>query len=364
MAHSRRRFALSALLLVGIIISVALISIGLEWKRALDDVDAMIVAPVALPRPKGFVKPVAPPVSSSDGNVAAPQVQPAPTPQPTPVPENNEPINILLMGTDTRVGQEAGRTDAMILVHLDSQTGRVSLLSLPRDLWVDIPGFGKNKINTAYPIGERRLGAGYGPALAKETVGNLVGVPVHHFVLINFEGFKTVIDRIGGIAIDVPRAIDDPNYPVDEFEGDMRTMPIHFDVGNQLMNGERALIYARTRHADNDFGRNQRQQQVLMAIFNQVRDQGLLTQLTSLDDYTGALRDYVRTDLSRNHMLHLAKVGTRLDVNNVERYAIGPGMLIGLEQPATFAADPQALKKIVAEMTGVEAQPAGGEGFR
>jgi anionic cell wall polymer biosynthesis LytR-Cps2A-Psr (LCP) family protein len=123
------------------------------------------------------------------------------------------------------------------------------------------------------------------------------------------------------------------------------------------MDGTRALQYARTRHGDSDFGRNQRQQQVLMAIFDQVRKQGLLSQLTNIDNYTSALRDYVRTDLTRNDMMQLGQIAADLKQTNVQRYAIGPDMIVGLEQPATFAADPQALRQVVSEMmdgAGVE----------
>ena len=131
------------------------------------------------------------------------------------------------------------------------------MISSPGENRVSIPGHGKSRINAAYPIGEQQIGPGYGPALAKKTVSQLVGVPVQHFVLINFEGFKALIDKLDGVYIDVEKPIDDSAYPTDEFPGDTRTIKIHFDAGLQLMDGKRALIYARTRHADSDFGRNQ-----------------------------------------------------------------------------------------------------------
>src|SRR6185295_16249444 len=109
---------------------------------------------------------------------------------------------------------------------------------------------------------------------------------------------------------------------------DTRTKKIHFDAGQQLMDGETALIYARTRHADSDFGRNQRQQQVLMAIFDQVRAQGLLSQLTNIDEYTDAMSDYIRTDFSRSEMLSLTSMGRHLQAENIQRYAIDPTMVV------------------------------------
>jgi LCP family protein required for cell wall assembly len=308
--------------------------------RALDDVNVMIVPAVSLPPIATSIIPTVKP------GVPVPTAFPTALPLPAPAPD--EPINILLLGTDKRPGDEVTRTDAMILVHVRPKDNRVGLLSIPRDLWVDIPGFGQARANAAYPIGERRLGAGYGGALARETVSKLVGFPVHHFVLVDFDGFKKVIDIIGGIDINVEKTIIDPAYPTEDYQ----TISVRFEAGLQHMDGERALIYSRTRHADNDFGRNQRQQQVIMAAFNRIRSQGILSQLTNIDDYTGALRDYVRTDLTRSDMLRLGKIAADFDQDSVQRFAITPDNVIGVEQPGTFAADPEALRQMVAELTG------------
>jgi len=238
-------------------------------------------------------------------------------------------------------------------------TNRVSMLSLPRDLLVNVPGYGKNKINAAYPIGERKIGPGYGPALLKETVGELVGLPIDHFVLINFDGFKTLIDKIDGIYVDVPKALNDAAYPTDDY----RTIKVHFDAGRQLLDGDRALIYARTRHADSDFGRNQRQQQVLMAIFDRVREQGLLSQLTNIDQYTESMSDYIRTDLSRSDMLSLASMASRLNTESIQRYAIDPSMVVERHQPAYVLVlrDKKGLKQLVSQMLDPAVASVGGE---
>jgi LCP family protein required for cell wall assembly len=283
----------------------------------------------------------------------------APEPIPTAVPEPGGAMNILLVGTDARPGEDVSRTDTIVLAHFDNRTNRVSMLSFPRDLWVTIPGYGKNKINAAYPIGERKIGPGYGPALLKETVGELVGLPIDHFVLINFDGFKTLIDKIDGIYVDVPKALDDPAYPTDDY----RTIKIHFDAGRQLLDGDRALIYARTRHADSDFGRNQRQQQVLMAIFDRVREQGLLSQLTNIDQYTESMSDYIRTDLSRSDMLSLASMGSKLSAESIQRYAIDPSMVVERHQPAyvLVLSDKKGLKRLVSQMLDPAVASAGGE---
>ncbi|MFQ3630664.1 LCP family protein [Roseiflexus sp.] len=341
----RRRFVLMLLGVVTLAVIITIARLGFEWKRALDDVDAMIVTPVVLaPTPESILSAPAP----ADEPVSA--LPASPTVAPTSVPENDDPVNILLLGADARVGEDISRTDAIILLHINPRTGRISMLSFPRDLMVDTPGFGRRKINSVYLIGETRLGKGYGAALLKQTVSDLVGVPVHHFALINFEGFRRVIDLVGGISIDVPKVIDDPRYPVDAFPGDVRTMRVRFEPGRQWMDGERALIYARTRHADSDFGRNQRQQQVLLALVERVRERGLLSQINKIDDYTSALRDYIRTDVPRSEMIRLARAATRMDLDNIQRFAIDSKMIITLGNPDSFAADPEAVREIVDRM--------------
>jgi LCP family protein required for cell wall assembly len=344
-SHTRqsiRRTLLSVAIVLGVVAAASAIRLGWKWQRTIANVDAMIVTPAALPtatrRPE------------TNGRVlAVPTVAlatPAPAPSPTSIADLAAPINILLLGTDTRPGIASSRTDALVVVHLDPQAQYASMLALPRDLWVHIPGHGQARVNAAYPIGELQIGEGYGPVLAKETVGDLLGITIDRFVLIDLTGFKALIDQIGGITVDVPNALDDPAFPTDDF----KTIAIHFDAGLQQMDGERALIYARTRHADNDFYRNRRQQQVLLAIFDRVRAQGMLTQLDHLDEYTGALRDAVRTDISRAELLSLLKLGAQLRGSQIERFTISPKIVIALKPPATFAADPAALKDLVVQM--------------
>lgn len=353
MPLTRRRVIVASITFVVLIAMVPAIWLGMKWNRTMANIDKMIVPTVMLPTATPETLPV--------GVAEQPAVPPA-QPLPTVIPDPKGVQNILLVGTDARIGQDVSRTDTMVWVHLDPQANRVSMMSFPRDLWVNIPGYGQNRINTAYLTGETKLGKGYGPALLKKTVGDLVGVPIDHFVLVNFEGFKTIIDKIGGIYVDVPKVIDDNKYPMDEYEGDVRTMKIHFDAGRQLLDGSKALIYARTRHADSDFGRNQRQQQVLLAIFERLREQGLLGQLTSLDDYTDVLSNYIRTDISRSEMLSFASVGARLHAEDVQRFAIDAKMVTARTQPAVLLLkDQKALRRLVNQMIDPSIASAGGE---
>ncbi len=351
MTHPRRRQVLIILVATLAVAALPTLWIGAKWQRAITNVNKMIVTPVSLPTATAV------PQVAEQVPVAIPDE--APEPIPTAVPEPGGAMNILLVGTDARPGEDISRTDTVVLAHLDPRTNRVSMLSFPRDLLVNVPGYGKNKINAAYPIGEKRLGVGYGPALLKETVGELVGLPIDHFVLINFDGFKTLIDKIDGIYVDVPKALDDPAYPTDNYG----TIKIHFDAGRQFLDGDRALIYARTRHADSDFGRNQRQQQVLMAIFDRVREQGLLSQLTNIDQYTESMSDYIRTDLSRSDMLSLVSMASKLNSDSIQRYAIDPSMVVERHQPAyvLVLSDKKGLKRLVGQMLDPAVASAGGE---
>jgi polyisoprenyl-teichoic acid--peptidoglycan teichoic acid transferase len=189
--------------------------------------------------------------------------------------------NLLLVGVDARPDhpEEGVRSDTLILVRLDAAGRWVSMLSIPRDTQVELLDIGTTKINVAYGQGYARAEEIYGPgtspdqggmALAAQTVEKALnlsrhGMRVDYTAEVNFDGFAGLIDALGGISIDVPMLIVDEEYPTPDFG----TMRVEFQPGPQRMDGARALIYARTRHADSDFGRAQRQQQVLRAILHE-----------------------------------------------------------------------------------------------
>ncbi|MGF1504634.1 MAG: LCP family protein [Anaerolineae bacterium] len=169
--------------------------------------------------------------------------------------------NILVLGLDARPGEpDVTRTDAMMLVTVDPRQPYTGMLSIPRDLYVNVPGYGYNRINTAHVFGES-TGAGNGPVLAAQTVSNAFGISVHRTVRLNYDGFVAIIDAAGGIRVDVPTYIIDYEYPTNDYG----TTVIEFQPGPQTMNGERALQYARTRHGSSDFDRAARQQQIVVA---------------------------------------------------------------------------------------------------
>jgi LCP family protein required for cell wall assembly len=204
--------------------------------------------------------------------------EPTWTPRPSETVEAGLPpgrINILLLGTDNRneLGpNEASRSDTLIVVSVDTTQKTAGLLSIPRDLWVNIPGHGMQKINAAYFFGQYDKLPGGGITMAMPVVSGFLKVPIQYYASIDFDGFKKVIDEIGGIDVYIPQPLTDDAYPGPYNS----TIKIHFDAGCQHLNGERALQYARTRHADSDFGRIRRQQQVIRAVRDKVTELGML----------------------------------------------------------------------------------------
>lgn len=170
-------------------------------------------------------------------------------------------LNILLLGLDRRPNETGpARTDTMIVATIDPQNSYVGMLSIPRDLWVTLPDGSQNRINTSHFLAEA-ASPGAGPDAAMETVSNNFGLTLHRYVRIDFEGFVNIIDSVGGVTVNVESPIVDYEYPTNDYG----IQTISFDAGEQHMDGERALQYARTRHASSDFDRARRQQAVLAA---------------------------------------------------------------------------------------------------
>lgn len=218
------------------------------------------------------------------------------------------PVHVLLLGIDERP-QEQGpfRSDTMILAGFDPQKPRVALLSIPRDLWVTIPGIGENRINTANFFG--------GPALAKTTVSQNFGLPVHYYVKLNFNGFVRIIDALGGIEVDVAETLHDENYPTPDYG----VTTIHIEAGRHHFSGEEALIYARSRYSTSDFDRARRQQEILAAIRRRLLHPGAWLRLPGV---IVAVTEAVETDMPATEWVALGAIVFR--AGDVERAVIGP----------------------------------------
>lgn len=203
-----------------------------------------------------------------------------------------QPLMLLVMGVDHRADETGpARSDSLILAGNNSTTGQAALLSIPRDLWVTIPGVGEQRINTALFFGHEANNPTAGPQLARRTVEQQIGRPIDRFVVLDFETFVRLVDVLGGVEIDVPAPITDAEYPTPDYG----VTTIHFDAGPQIMDGERALIYVRTRHTDSDFGRSERQQQVIRAMAGRLADPAFWPRLPQ---FLRVLQEGLRTDLA------------------------------------------------------------------
>jgi LCP family protein required for cell wall assembly len=264
--------------------------------------------------------------------------------QPTPAP--GEALTILLLGSDLRPGETSiPRTDTIMVVRVEPEQGRVALLSLPRDLWVTIPGYGENRLNSAYLWGEH-YGQQNGLELARQTVGNALGINIDYVALINFEGFIGLVDNLGGIEINVKQALYDSKFPTAAYG----TTAVSFRAGIQHMDGARALTYSRIRHPDSDFERIQRQQEVLIAIAEKVRQRGNLANFLHADKMSSTLVGYVQTTLPKEQILALAWAFRDMQRSAIEMYSLEETAItrgIGNDRHALLA-DPKKLKALVA----------------
>lgn len=214
-------------------------------------------------------------------------------------------INVLLLGTDARPDEgDVPRTDTMILLTLDPQNQTAGMLSLPRDLWLPMPGLGySSKINTAYQLGESVGYPGGGRQLAKDTVSSFIGQPVQYYVRVNFQGYVELIDLIDGVDLVVPEEIHDEEYPTEDYG----YQTFHLDAGVQHLDGETALKYVRTRNLDDDYSRARRQQQVLRAVADKVLRANMLPALIpKLPRLLYTMRSSIETDIPMALQLEFA----------------------------------------------------------
>ncbi len=258
------------------------------------------------------------------------------------------PTTILLLGTDTRPGggqRGLRHSDSIMLVRTDPDHHRIFYLSIPRDLWVDIPGYGSEKINTAYQIG--------GAPLALKTIKAFTGLDVDHVVVVDFQRFKDLIDRIGGIDVTVPRAILSNRFECPLSAAECATWKgWRFEKGRQHMDGRRALIYSRVREnqldpSDNDITRAERQQQVAQAITAKLAGVGTFLHLPFTGD---DLLKPLATDLSAGEFIQLGWVDFRADGGRVVRCRLGgePGTVGG----ASVILSSEENRNVIAMFTG------------
>lgn len=262
--------------------------VGSEFVPGAEPVDQGPFAPEVLP-----------------GTAAAPVGEVAPE----TIPEwaGMERVNVLILGVDLRCDEEGPtHSDTIIVATIDPLSRSAALLSLPRDLWVEIPNYGVNRINQAYFLGQAYEYPGGGPALAVETVESFLGITIDYHVAVDFKAVIDFVDLMGGVVIDVPERIVDPNYPDNCYGYD----PFTIEAGRQRLDGETALKYARTRVTfGGDVDRAGRQQQVIMAVREQATQLDTLPQLLfRAPQLWQSFQANVDTDLELDTTLQLANL--------------------------------------------------------
>jgi LCP family protein required for cell wall assembly len=288
------------------------------------------------------------PSPSPDDSATSDEPSTEPTPSPTPEPsavgtdvpqvsippwDGKERLNILLIGTDQRPGQGSYNTDTLIVVSVDPVTKQVAMFSLPRDT-VDVPVpagpaqrlFGTTyagKINSWFQAVRNRADLFPGTNTTrgynglKAIIGNLYGLDIKYFVEVNFDGFRAVVDALGGVTINVQIPVSDDHYPGDN--GKLER--VYIPSGIQHMDGAQALRYARSRHGSSDFDRGQRQQRVLLSLREQADPQDLVPRLP---DLINALKKAVRTDIPVDQLSQLLGLASSVDTKDIRSYVFTP----------------------------------------
>jgi polyisoprenyl-teichoic acid--peptidoglycan teichoic acid transferase len=218
---------------------------------------------------------------------------------------NKDPFSILVLGVDEREG-DVGRSDTMIVLAVNPELGSVKMLSIPRDTRTEIVGRGtQDKINHAYAFGREEM--------AMNTVENLLDIPIDYYVRVNMEGFQDIVDAVGGISVNNELAFSQDGF--------------QFNEGVINLNGEEALSFVRMRKADprGDFGRQQRQRQVIQGVVNKGAS---FSSLTKFDDIFEALGKNVKTNITFDEMVNIQKNYQSAAKNIEQLQLVGTGTTI------------------------------------
>ena len=328
-SQRRRGFSratlLSTLLLASFLIAFAYAALAVyQWAHSVALTlpgQRQVVSPPSFALPAS-AQPEAPVVTPVFGLQTAPRQTINPAEPPAVQGANtSQRLTFLLLGVDQRPDDPSPlRTDTMIVVTIQPETNQVGMISLPRDLFVPIPGFDySGKITTAFTIGELNRYPGGGAALAKKTVSEFLGYPIDYYVKINFDGFVQAIDAIGGVDVVVANTIHDEEYPTIDYG----YQTFHIEAGPQHLDGETALKYVRSRHGagNDDFQRTKRQQQVLLAVKDKLVENKLLTPVRLLDLFR-VVSNAVDHDIPATTLPNLMALAGRVELDQVTQLVI------------------------------------------
>ncbi len=234
-------------------------------------------------------------------------------------------INILLLGIGGAGHEGSNLTDTIMIASIDPRNNKVALISLPRDLLVDIPGYGWSKINNAHAYGEAER-PGHGPELAEQVISSTFNIPLQYYVRMDFKGFEKMIDLVGGVNVFVDKSFTDYTYPT----SDKKYQVVRFEEGPQLMDGVRALQFARSRHSmmnneGSDFSRSRRQQKIIMAMSERVMTKDFLLNPQKINELLSTLNENLSTNLQTWELVKLAQLSKSVRPSDVTTLVFDDG---------------------------------------
>lgn len=229
-------------------------------------------------------------------------------------------VNVLVIGIGGKNHPGGQLADTIMIVSIDPINNTAAMLSIPRDFYLKVPNYYSMRINEVHSAGEsnsKQKKEGGGPKLLADTLENVLGIPVHYYVRVDFDGFIQAVDTVGGIEIKTDQAIFDPFI-----ENSYGSGKYGFSIkpGTHHLDGKRALQYGRSRKTSSDFARAERQQEVLVALKNKILSISTLTNPVKLSNLISAAGDHARTDLRIDEILKLIKIGEKIDSNTVDHF--------------------------------------------
>jgi polyisoprenyl-teichoic acid--peptidoglycan teichoic acid transferase len=280
-----------------------------------------------------------------------------PVPPPVQVLSSSETINFLLLGSDRR--GSSYRTDTIIIASIRPHDHLVTLISIPRDLFVYIPGWTMQRINTAYQHGEITDYPGGGQQLIKDTILYNLGIYIDHVALVEFEGFKEIIDTLGGVDVPLVCSFTDWHIIDPDLSEQTSTNWHLYTIGPGVvhMDGDLALWYSRSRLRSSDFDRSRRQQEVLRAIYSKGMSINVIPHIPSLYN---DLRSMITTDINLSTILNLVPLAAKLSAPRIRSYYINRTYVNGWRTPQGAAVqlpDYPPLLEMLQEAMGPPTEP-------
>ncbi len=252
-------------------------------------------------------------------------------------------VNFLLLGMGGAGHEGAYLTDTIILASFQPKDKKIALISIPRDLVVPMPGYGWRKINNVNAFAEAKE-RGSGGAAVQSVVSEVFNLPIHYYIRVDFDGFKKLIDKLGGLSIYVDRSFTDYQYPTDDFKYQV----VSFKEGWQVMDGETALKFVRSRHGTNgeasDFARSRRQQKILVALKEKILSFGTFLNPIKLQNVYETMKDSIDTNMEMWEIVRLRRLADDLDTENIIHQVISAdpgGLLVAANVDGAYILEPR-----------------------